>query len=113
MTKLDRYWKNCLRMYKWVAEQYDGTISITMLKHEWLRAHRFKKRVLAYCFFCQWAGEHGQRDFDAKKGCPECPGALVDARFKCGNVRYDYSRKPKAFYAKILRLDAIRRQEQP
>ncbi len=109
MTKLDRCWKNCLRMWKWVSETYGNGENINTLKREWLRSHRFKKSILAYCFFCQWAGDHGENRFVAEKGCTECPGRLVDRRFKCGNVRYDYSSNPKAFYHKLLALDAKRR----
>ncbi len=110
MTNLDRTWKNCLRMWKWVSEKYDKDSNIVLLKQDWLENHRFKKNVLACCFFCQYAYKHGQQCFIAEKGCPECPGALVDARFKCGNIRYDYSTKPKAFYQKLLELDTKRKQ---
>ncbi len=108
MTNLDRCWKNCLRMWKWISENYDENNGVLVLKRDWFFSHRFKKRILAECFFCEWAGQNGQTNFVAENGCPECPGALVDARFKCGNIRYEYSTKPKAFYAKLLELDAKR-----
>lgn len=109
MTKLDRCWKNCLRMRKWVSSKYDGTVSVLSLKREWLKRHRFKKGIVADCFFCQWAYDHGERNFlYMKTGCPQCPGRLVDPRFKCGNIRYDFDAKAKAFYRKIVHLNNIR-----
>ncbi len=109
MTKLDRCWKNCLRMWKWVSENYENHTSVATLKRDWLKRHRFRKHILSYCFFCQWADRHGEEKFIAEIGCLHCPGRLVDARFKCGNIRYDYNSNPKAFYRKLLALDKKRR----
>ena len=109
MTKLDRCWKNCLRLWKWVSENWTPNTNVATLKPLWLKQHKFKKRIIASCFFCQYAEDHGENNFIAENGCPECPGALVDARFKCGNIRYSYQRNPKAFYAKLLKLDAKRK----
>ena len=105
MTKLDRCWKNQLRMSGDLAKASDGTDRIyTYLarKNEWLRAHHFTRPRREGCFFCDYT----------KVGypfCSRCPGKQVDPRFVCMTVSYHFRRKPKEFYAELLRLDAIRR----
>lgn len=109
MTNLDQCWKNQLRLSGWVADVYDGTVDVLALKRKWLKRHRFTKPVIAHCFFCQWAKEHGEKDFQYTiTGCPQCPGRLVDPRFMCGNWRYSYDIYPKEFYAKLLQLNRKR-----
>ena len=101
MTKLDRCWKNRLRMYKWVADVFDGTVGVATLKGMWLRSHRFTRYISANCFFCQYASEHSE-------SCSTCPGYLVASSFSCHHKMYDYRDKPKQFYAELLRLNNIR-----
>ncbi len=108
MTKLDRCWKNCDRMWKWVAENWKTGMSIGELKRQWMKDHRYGHRIRYNCFFCQWAEERGERSFSTGTGCPGCPGIQVDAGFKCGDIRYDYCYKPKAFYRKISEMGAKR-----
>ena len=109
MTKLDRCWKNCLRMWKWVAANRKPGHVLSM-KEEWLRVHRFKKKVRAYCFFCEYAGVTTLESGATFTNCDNCPGALVENRFSCMNTSYHFYDKPKAFYAKLLKLDAIRKK---
>ena len=101
MTKLNRAWKNCLRMWKWIAEVYDGIICVDDLKKQWLKKHRFIKDIYNSCFFCKYTD-------NKNNDCKNCPAVLVDEDFNCCSKEYGYSDKPKAFYAEILRLNAIR-----
>ncbi len=106
MTNLDRTWKNCLRMWKWVTEQKKARPFKSMrdLKIEWLAIHGFKRVILCNCFFCECAGEKG-----AEPDCRKCPGKQVSRRFHCERYSsYHWQNKPKAFYRKLLELDKKR-----
>ena len=116
MTNLDRTWKNCLRMWKWISENLpDGLqalddcekdTAITKLKRQWLADHGFVTHLFEDCFFCEY-------DEEEKSGCCSCPGKLVDPNFGCSENEgdYDWSTHPKAFYRKLLELDKKRRQK--
>lgn len=102
MTELDKIWKNCLQMWKWIAKVYDDRMEeVDILKHEWLKKHGFSSRIPADCFFCEYVQD---RDI----GCEACPARLVAEYFSCEDDGYNYKKDPKAFYAEILRLDTIR-----
>ncbi len=102
MSNLDRTWKNCLRMWKWISENWNPGRSVEIMKRRWLKDHRFKNAPISHCFFCQHNAFHAD--------CSDCPGRLVSKRFHCENVSYDYYNRPKRFYAKLLELDAKRKQ---
>ncbi len=103
MTVLDRSWKNCLRMWKWISENWKEGDNIVAMKRRWLVKNKFDANSInAYCFFCDYR-------FDESFGCELCPGKLVNLRFYCQNKTYDYYSKPKKFYAKLLHLNAIRK----
>ncbi len=105
MTKLDRTWKNCLRMWKWIARKYNDTVPVWDLKAEWLKKNRFTKDILCNCFFCQYAGTSPWGP-----NCKKCPGKLVNNRFSCEAYdSYHWRYKPKAFYRKLVELDKKRR----
>ncbi len=107
MTNLDRCWKNCLRMWKWISENWARGMTVDTMKEDWLARHRFKRGVYNDCFFCEYMDEHREQ---TKHGtCDGCPGALVSRRFHCMNATHCFT-KPKAFYAKLLQLDAKRKQ---
>ena len=110
MTKLDRCWKNCLRMWKWVSEKWEESFAaipasergviVSAPKAQWLRDHRFTKALDEDCFFCQYVGANE---------CSMCPAALIDPSFHCADHdHYCWCWEPKAFYRKLLRLDAKR-----
>ena len=96
MTKLDRCWKNCLRMWKWIAENWKSGIDVDIMKEQWLRSHKFSN-LYNNCFFCNYASD-----------CDRCPATIINKRFHCMNTTYHFWRKPKAFYAKLSELDAKR-----
>jgi len=104
MSKLDTCWKNCLRMWKWIAENYTDGDEVCELKDQWLRDNGFRK-VALNCFFC-----HYDRDerIAGERICKHCPGVLVDSKFHCNDIAYDYTYSPNEFYAKLLQLNAKR-----
>lgn len=104
---LDKTWKECLRMWKWIVKQIDkGTDeSIGTLKVQWLDEHGYgNNNIQAGCFFCHYITEKSE-------DCSICPGYLVDKKFSCQNKTYDYEYKPKKFYKKLLELDTKRRRK--
>ncbi len=108
MTNLDRTWKNCLRMWKWVSENWTRGDDVDTMKNEWLRAHKFTRDMYNNCFFCQYMDEH--RNQTKHGSCDGCPGTLVSSRFHCMNTTYCFT-KPKAFYRKLVSLDKKRRKK--
>ncbi len=108
MTNLDRTWKNCLRMWEWISENWKQGMEAESMKSEWLRAHRFSDDMYNNCFFCEYMDRHRhQTTFET---CDGCPGALVSRRFHCMNATYCFT-KPKAFYRELVRLDKKRRRK--
>lgn len=108
--ELDKVWKNCLKMWKWIVQQIDkgSELGVERLKMQWLETHGYKdKYIIAACFFCDYSKTN--IPIDESDICLNCPGKLVDRRFCCGAVTYDYYKKPKKFYQKLLQLDAKRR----
>ena len=105
---LNETWENQLRMSGWVAENYDGTVSVGRLKRRWLLEHRFTKSLLHNCFFCDYASKDGMF-----LNCGACP-AFGDKKVRggCENSKsYSWNRKPKAFYAKLVELNKKRLEQ--
>ena len=116
MTKLDRTWKNCLRMWKWVSENLPkgfasniGRIRrdiVYSLKVQWMKDHRYGE-MSNHCFFC------GYKDTEYHFGeCGSCPGSLANAKLKefwCQGRGRDWGLNPKAFYRKLVELDKKRK----
>lgn len=111
MTNLDRTWKNCLRMWKWISEVYDDTVGVGSLKIQWLDEHGFTRDIDSDCFFCEYQAIHGGgiRHYRGKDFCEHCPGGYISKSFNCFCPNYHYGTKPKAFYAKLLELDTKRK----
>ena len=93
---LEKTWKECLKMWKWIAKEYEMKMSIAILKIKYLDDHKMEE-IAASCFFCDYV-----------ESCGGCPGRLVDAEFDCKNLEYSYLYKPKEFYQELLRLNGIR-----
>lgn len=108
---LDRSWKLCKQMWKWISEEYTGLYNseeeVAILKDQWLQDHNIRNVELD-CFFCDWAKKTKAEFTTYGNYCNLCPGKLVDPKFSCVNPKYHYVDKPKAFYQKILHLDKIR-----
>jgi len=112
MTNLDRTWKNCLRMWKWVSESWERKKGVTQLKRRWLQDNGFvPEEFHAYCFFCEYAGVIEDDDGDEMENCKACPAAMIETGFVCDAQPHSYMHKPKAFYRKLLALDKKRRQK--
>ncbi len=114
MTNLDRCWKNCLRMWKWISENLPKGFStltwgekkaiIDALKAQWLKENRFTKGIDRDCFFCDYANN--------RDGCTEsCPGRLIRTGFHCNppSGLRSYAGDPKGFYRGLLALDKERK----
>lgn len=112
MTELDRCWKNCLRMWKWVSKNWKPGMAVDSLKEQWLSDHRFTRSIDSDCFFCEYHVAHGggSRRYRGGSFCANCPGGYVSKSFSCSNPSYSYGCNPKAFYRKLLQLDAKRRE---
>lgn len=103
MKTLDRTWVNCLRMWKWISENWKKGDNVVTMKKRWLRNNGFNAgSIKNYCFFCDY---HSNENED----CEICPGKLINSQFHCQNVTYNYYLKPKKFYAKLLHLNAKRK----
>ncbi len=104
MTELDRSWKNCLRMWKWISKNWKKGDSVPAMKCKWLQKNKFVADDISFnCFFCDYISNNS-------KLCDSCPGTLVHPQFYCQNKTYDYYSKPKKFYAKLLHLNSIRKK---
>ena len=122
MNKLDRTWKNSLRMWKWVSGNLPKNFMklsglrrnelVNELKSRWLKKNRFKKPVRQNCFFCEYA----DYDNDNEDWCSKCPGRLVNRRLRgywCNNEKQGWFQNPKAFYRELVRLDEKRKGTNP
>ena len=105
---LNKTWKECLRMWKWIVKQVDkgDETGVEALKKEWLRTHGYDEYVSGSCFFCDYDRLNG----DDNHYCASCPGRLVLESFSCTDTFYNYYNKPKKFYKKLLELDAKRKR---
>ena len=111
MTVLDRSWKNCLRMWKWISENlpvgfsaFDWEIkerTIDGLKTKWLKDNKFTNAMAADCFFCEY-------DRRRKDSCKSCPASLVEAGFHCDEDSLSFRLDPKEFYIRLLELNIKR-----
>ena len=108
MTELDICWKNCLRMWKWIAENWRSFDYVPVMKREWLDTNGFGK-LDEDCFFCDYAEKFANDDDDDL--CAKCPPRLIEPKFDCHDIGHRWHADPKAFYAKLVQLDKKRRGE--
>lgn len=109
MKVLDLSWKNCRRMWDWVAENYRDGMDVERMKHEWMKKNGFTKQRPHDCFFCEYEENHYQHGINTPyQRCTLCPGYLVDTGFSCTTFEYHYRDNPIAFYQYLLKLDAKR-----
>jgi len=102
---LNETWKNCLAMWKWIAEQIRGgsKLSVEELKEKWLKEHGFEN-IEENCFFCDY-------DLGYDDDCMQCPARLVDPDFHCDRVEYNWEAEPIKFYEKLVALDKERTKD--
>lgn len=113
---LDKTWDNCLRMWKWIAEQvkriknwdaYSYAFQknvIETLKRSWCKENGYNE--LEYdCFFCEFANSVYVRSFNCDDNCP---ARKINKWFWCDNNSYHFTKEPLKFYAKLLALNKIR-----
>ena len=117
MTVLDRSWKNCLRMWKWISENLsDGFMKLDFnrrrmvvyaLKEKWMKKH-YHKSILFRCFFCHY--DHNNNN-NGSPSCANCPAKKVERRLGshwCEH-KYHWFMNPVNFYQYLLKLDAKRK----
>jgi len=99
---LEDTWKNCLAMWRWIAEQRRkrDKRGVFKLKEVWLEENGFK-RIYENCFFCNYA----------LFNCPACPGKQVSKRFDCQRKTYHFEYRPIAFYNKLVALNKKRKKK--
>lgn len=106
---LNQTWVLCLRMWRWIAKEWDKEKDVGELKLQWLQEHGFLsdlfEGIYNSCFFCEY--NKGIKQL----ACQNCPGVLVNPLFTCGNDAYNYETNPPAFYKELLRLNRIRKAE--
>lgn len=116
---LNETWKQCLRMWKWIVGQLDkgrcrvdDYETIDDLKHEWVKKFWKGKQPDHDCFFCWYANNNRNKECDIEDDCcKNCPGKLVSPSFDCIKKSYHFRDKPRAFYRKLLQLDAKRKKQ--
>lgn len=114
MTVLDKCWKNCRRMWRWIAENLPEGFSefsyrekeecINGMKDKWLKDHKFTTPIMTNCFFCEYDKRHGN-------SCANCPAVKINRLFHCANNKTSWRFDPVEFYHRILVFDAIRKGE--
>ena len=114
MTVLDRSWKNCLKMWKWITKNLplaflelsreEQEEIINKLKRQWVKENKFTNYIAQYCFFCEYDRNH-------KYDCSTCPARLVEPHFHCDDDLQSYRFDPLNFYIRMLELN-IKRKEQ-
>ncbi len=101
---LAKTWQECLRMWKWIAENYKNGDEIDDLKIEWLKKHDIAEDEISVdCFFCEYCDGKCENRYG-----PRCPGVQVNRRFTCHSLTYGFRRKPVKFYQKLVELNKKR-----
>ena len=97
---LAKTWQNCLRMWRWVVEEWkkDNDIDVDELKEMWLEENDSDTSLKADCYFCERAGT----------SCDKCPGKLVSKSFDCQYKKYHYLWHPDKFLKKLEQLNKKR-----
>jgi hypothetical protein len=107
---LNQTWKNCLRMWKWIAKNWEPGANIRVLKRQWFCKYKPQLDIESDCFFCEYQSQHNTKvDTLIIPDCMACPGKLVSKHFNCCCKTYNYEYHPKKFYQKLLQLDAKRK----
>ena len=103
---LDKTWRYCLAMWRWIVTQHKNTHEeVWELKGVWLQRHRRSDMpLLEHCYFCAWAELHRQVSYKPGCRCQWCPGAEVEESFHCQTTAYHYSYRPAKFLAKLEEL---------
>ncbi len=101
-------WRNCDKMWEWIAENWDGTVHPADMKIEWLKKNRFTRERKWECFFCDYTVD---KDFHVD--CSKCPAfGNKSGSFACEHYKtYNWQEEPKAFYRKIHALYQIAKEK--
>jgi len=102
---LNKAWSKCLKQWKYIVENLDSGKPVHVLKEKYIKKHD-SESISVNCYFCEYDWQHHNI---GDSGCEHCPGRLVDKHFDCLNVKYRFKKKPRAFYRKLLALNAKRK----
>ncbi len=103
-VQIAEVWKLCLQMWD---DIFDLPGDIHENKETWMIENDFEK-VMNACFFCQFAHDEYFKPENHGSMCDFCPGVLVDPKFNCVEVEYDYRRHPKEFRRRLHQLNKKR-----
>jgi len=111
---LDETWDECLKMWKWISENYrffaSPFFNTEKAKDYYLtNIRKAIKKPNADCFFCDYVDQEYREGGLSK--CSSCPGRLVDDKFHCVDELYSYTNHPVKFYKKLVSLNARRKNE--
>ena len=109
---LDMAWKLMLEHWRFIAHNarkkgysfmgVDTGRSAIYLKKKWLNSNKLRfNRLPRGCFFCEYALQNALTEEDR---CKQCPGVLVNPKFRCTNPRYHSLFYPRKFYCKLLKM---------
>ena len=107
---LEKTWKECLRMWKWIAGVKSGEfdysevegLSALLLKTIWLTANGYGPvDIFNDCFFCDYANNNGTIRVEH---CEGCPGGHEFDCLKDPN----YGMDPVGFYNKLVKINKER-----
>lgn len=101
---LKETWKECLRMWKWIAEN-SGNGGMLDLKNIWLSINGFG-HIINSCFFCDYAKKH--RGSCNCGYCTNCPAQKIDPDFCCQNPGTHWAKNPEEFYELLVKLNKKR-----
>lgn len=102
--QLNEAWKFCLEMWDFV---FDLSGDINENKANWMEENGFEG-ILNNCFFCQFAHDEYLKEENHGHMCDFCPAVLIDSKFDCNKVEYDYRHHPKEFKRRLHQLNKQR-----
>jgi hypothetical protein len=104
---LEQTWRECLRMWKYVAAKATKGCDVPGIKERWCEDRGIHPHC--ECFFCEYACARleGKTDFLYNR-CSHCPGRKVDPEFDCFARAYSWEARPKTFYRKLVALNRKR-----
>ena len=103
---LNKAWQLCLKQWEWIIRELDNgsKANIGTLKYKWCFDNKLSPNC--YCFFCEYSSQNG---LVGQAYCHFCPAKLINKNFSCTtNEEYHYAYEPRAFYAKLLKLNKKR-----
>lgn len=102
--EINTVWKLCLQMWDCI---FDLSGDVCENKVVWMTENGFED-IKNDCFFCQFAHDEYLKLENHGSMCDFCPAVLVDLKFNCNKVEYDYRYYPKEFRRRLHQLNKKR-----